>query len=36
LDSYESIVAKMPSKMKSNNENFCSEFEKIVDRLEIG
>lgn len=33
LERYEQIVAEMPSEMKSNNEQFCSEFEKIVDGL---
>ena len=33
LERYEAIVSSMPSEMKSNNEKFCSKFEKIVDGL---
>lgn len=33
LERYETIVAEMPSEMKSNNEKFCAEFDKIVDEL---
>lgn len=33
LDRYEKIVAGMKNDMTSNNEKFCSEFEKIIDEL---
>ncbi|MCH5304491.1 MAG: multidrug MFS transporter [Ruminococcus sp.] len=33
LNDYNEIIKKMPSELKSNNERFCSEFEKITDAL---
>lgn len=33
LERYDEIVSKMQNGLTSNNEKFCSEFEKIVDEL---
>ena len=36
INNYDDIVAKMPAGLKSNNERFCSEFEKIAEKLVNG